>query len=84
MPADEPMGSSPPAVEAQAEGDAVEDTEMTEEAWPAKRVREPSVPGPKAESERPVLQRRRLLQTARQLADSSDSSGDKMAGAINQ
>ena len=48
MPADEPMGSSPPVVEAQAEGDTVEDTEMTGEARPAKRVREPSVLGPKA------------------------------------
>ena len=45
----------------------------------AKRVCEPSVPGPEAESERPVPQGRRLLETARQLADSSDSSGDELA-----
>ena len=34
MPADEPMGSRPPVVEAQAKGDEVEDTEMAGEAWP--------------------------------------------------
>ena len=49
-PADEPMENSPPVVEAQAEGDAVEDTEMTGEAQPAKRVREPSVPEPEAKN----------------------------------
>ena len=37
------------------------------------------MPGPEAKSKRPVPQRRRLLETARQLADSSDSSGDEMA-----
>ena len=74
-PADEPMENSPPVVEAQAEGDV----EMTGEARPAKRVREPSVPGQEADNERPVPQRRRLLDAARQLAESSDSSEDEMA-----
>ena len=51
---------------------------MNEETRPTKRTHEPSVPGPESEGDKPMSQRRKLLEAARQLAVSSDSSGDEM------